>query len=396
MYFGGGNGDGLAFATGDSRSWGFLGGSGRNDSLFLTASQTLVTFSSADAQTFTVGDAATAMNTLTIRQDTAIGTGVTTANGLRVTIPADLDMVWDTSDTTAVIGGSASGKVSTTVAYADAGKTLVLTVTSNFADGDTVTVSGLSFKTFTSENERNLGLDITGSASWYETDVFEKIILVGPRSTGFLGGSGRSDALYDGIQTDRPWSFFGGNGRADVMKYTGSQTVMTFTSTGDQTFTSGDASTIASTVTITQEAAVGTGVASASDLRLVIPVAIGMSWDTTKNWAALTVTGSASAKVGGVSYPDNKTVVLDVTSNFADGESVTVAGLAFDNFIYAGIQPLLLDISGTGVFYEPDVYSKSVLMVSRTAGYLGGSGRGEAQGSIYLLPRNMVEMGTFF
>jgi len=32
-------------------------------------------------------------------------------------------MSWDTSDTTAVITGSAAGKVSTTVSYEDGGKT---------------------------------------------------------------------------------------------------------------------------------------------------------------------------------------------------------------------------------------------------------------------------------
>ena len=43
---------------------------------------------------------------------------------------------------TAVIGGSAAGKVSTTVSYEDGGRTLVLDVTSDFAADDQITIAG--------------------------------------------------------------------------------------------------------------------------------------------------------------------------------------------------------------------------------------------------------------
>lgn len=396
LYFAGGNGDGHANGLGNSRSWGFFGGTGRHESMILTASATLMTFTSAAAQQFTVGDLATAMSPLTIRQDTAVGTGVTTANGLRVVIPVDLDMVWDSSITTAVIGGAAAAKVSTTVSYADSDKTLVLAVSSNFSDGDEVTVSGLKFKTFAAVSDNPLWLDITGAGTVYDFDLLNKLILFGSRSNGFLGGSGRYDGLSIEVQNERPWGYLGGSGRNEVMGRTGSRTVMLFTSADSQSFTSGDLSTIASDLTITQEVGIGTGVVTAHGLQIIIPAQIGMSWDASKNWAALTVTGSASGKVSGITYPTNKTALIAVSSNFSDGDTITVSGLAFDSFIYPGIQPLWLDITGTGDYYESDPMMKLLLMAPRSTGYLGGSGGADVSGGIYLLPRNMVEMGTLF
>ena len=70
-------------------------------------------------------------------------------------------MTWDTSDTTAVIGGAAAAKVSSTVSYEDSGKTLVLNVTSNFAAGDQITISDLSYTDFTAiSSADNLELEV--------------------------------------------------------------------------------------------------------------------------------------------------------------------------------------------------------------------------------------------
>ena len=58
------------------------------------------------------------------------------SDDIRITVPVGFNMSWDSSDTTATIGGGASSKVSTTVSYEDSGRTLVLDVTSDFAAGD--------------------------------------------------------------------------------------------------------------------------------------------------------------------------------------------------------------------------------------------------------------------
>jgi hypothetical protein len=102
--------------------------------------------SSASNQSFFVGDSTTAMSTATVTDST--GGMVTAANDIRIRIPAGFNMVWDSTDTTATIGGAASSKVETTVSYEDSDATLVLDVNSNFAAGDVITVSDLSFTSF--------------------------------------------------------------------------------------------------------------------------------------------------------------------------------------------------------------------------------------------------------
>ncbi|MFA9566527.1 MAG: hypothetical protein ACERLM_17835, partial [Acidimicrobiales bacterium] len=102
---------------------------------------------SASDQAFNVNDAATAISAITVF-DSATPT-ITAANDLRIRIPASFNMSWDTTDTSAVIGGGASAKVSTAVSYEDGGKTLLLAVSSDFINGDDITVSGLGFASFT-------------------------------------------------------------------------------------------------------------------------------------------------------------------------------------------------------------------------------------------------------
>ena len=122
------------------------------------------TLSSAANQTFIVGDAATAISTITIT-DAAIGT-ITAANDIRIRIPAGFNMTWNTAITTATIGGGAAAKVSTTVSYQNAGQILVVNVTSNFAANDQITISGLEFNNFTAVSAAsNLQLVINGAAA---------------------------------------------------------------------------------------------------------------------------------------------------------------------------------------------------------------------------------------
>jgi uncharacterized repeat protein (TIGR01451 family) len=103
--------------------------------------------SSAANQTFQVGDPTTAASTITIAEDTLYQT-ISDTDDLRVRIPAGLDMIWDTLQTTIVVGGNASTKVGTTVSYEDAGKTAVIDVTTSFAAADTITVDSLEFMEF--------------------------------------------------------------------------------------------------------------------------------------------------------------------------------------------------------------------------------------------------------
>src|SRR5439155_782363 len=120
------------------------GGTAARDSRTIQIVQPTMT--SAADQLFLVGQAATAMSAITVT-DAAAPT-ITAANDIRIRIPATVNMTWNTALTTATLTGGAAGKVSSTVSYEDAGKTLVLNVTSDFAGNDQLVVSGLQYTSF--------------------------------------------------------------------------------------------------------------------------------------------------------------------------------------------------------------------------------------------------------
>jgi uncharacterized repeat protein (TIGR01451 family) len=131
--------------------------------LGLAAAASAQTISSAANQTFVVGDPSTAISPITI---TATSGGQIRQNAdIRVRIPAGLNMTWDPTITTATITGSAAIKVSTTVSYANGNRDLFIDVTTNFGNGEQITVSGLKFTNFTAASAASsLGL-ITGGSS---------------------------------------------------------------------------------------------------------------------------------------------------------------------------------------------------------------------------------------
>ncbi len=206
LYFDGGDGDGYSSSLlGYTRSWGFTGGSGRGDEQLSGGTQTLVTFTSSSDQTFLVGDLSTAAGIMTIRQDLAVGTGIVTGNTIRITIPGGLRMTWDPLTPITIAGGH----LSNLPAYTGGNKTMELSVTADFADGDTVTVSGVQFNNFTVASLGNLQLDITAGAGAFEIDAYQKTISVGERLTGFLGGAGRGEIELDIFQHPRDAIGFG-------------------------------------------------------------------------------------------------------------------------------------------------------------------------------------------
>jgi hypothetical protein len=240
--------------------------------------------SSTSNQSFTVGAPITAMSLITITE--ASTPSITASADIRVRIPAGFDMSWDSSDTSALIGGTASGKVSTTVSYEDGDATLVLDVTSDFSSGETLTISGLGFTSFLdTEAPDNLELEVDNGDTIAATD--DKTVEIG-------------------------------NG-------------LMISSFASQVFTVGDSATGIATITLTEHAG-SPLVTAANDIRIRIPAGFSMTWDATDTTAV--VGGAASAKVSTTaSYEDgNATLVLDVTSDFAAGDEVTVSGLSFTSF----------------------------------------------------------------
>jgi uncharacterized repeat protein (TIGR01451 family) len=250
-------------------------------------------------QVFTVGDPSTAMTTATV---TDVAGAITPARGIRLRLPASLNMTWNTSLTTATLSGSAAAKVSTTVSYEDAGKTLVLSVTSAFAAGDVLAVSALQFTSFTA---------VSAAAG---------IQLV-------VSGAGGTTASTSSTtkQIVQP----------------------TISSAANQTFFVGQAATGISTITIT--ASNPSTITSANDIRVRIPSGFNMTWNTALTTA--TLGGGAASKVSTtVGYESGgQVLVLNVTSNFAASDQVTVSGLQFANFTAVSTSDnLQLVVSGAG------------------------------------------------
>jgi hypothetical protein len=225
-------------------------------------------------------------------------------------------MTWDSGDLTATIGGTAAGKVSTTVSYEDGGQTLVLDVTSDFVGSEDITVSDLSFTSFTASGTDNLELEVNND------DVVSAI-------------DTQTIAIIDPL----------------------------ISSAVDQTFIVGDPSTLISTITITDDA-VAPSIRKKKEIRIRIPATFNMIWDT--SITTVTIGGSAAAKVDTdlKNYEDgDQTLVLDVNTDFAVADQITVSGPQFANF--SALSPadnLELEVDNKGTVADTD--DKTITIVA--------------------------------
>ena len=118
--------------------------------------------------------------------------------------------------------------------YEDAGRTLVLNVTADFAAGEQIIVSGLSFTSFAAVSPTdNLELEVFNDGQASNLD--DKTIAV--------------------------------------------STPLTVSSAANQVFVVGDPSTVSSTITVTDNG-VTVVITAANDIRIRIPPGFNMTWDT--------------------------------------------------------------------------------------------------------------------
>ncbi len=130
----------------------------------LEVNNATTTISSSQNKVFTLDASATSSSPITIVNGESFS--ITASNDIRIKIPSDLNMTWDTTDTSATISGGASSKVSNTVTYEDAGKTLVINVSNDFDVLDSIIVSGLSFTNFSDiSSSKYLGLIVDGQGA---------------------------------------------------------------------------------------------------------------------------------------------------------------------------------------------------------------------------------------
>src|SRR5439155_1689779 len=302
------------------------------------------TIASAANQVFVVGQGATAIGAITVTD--AATPGITAANDIRIRIPATLTMTWNTGLTAATLTGSAAGKVAPTVSYEDGGKTLVLSVTTNFAGNDQLVVSGLQYMGFTAPSAADyLQLVVSGAGGGTNASDSRTIQVVAPTIASaanqvFVVGQAAT-AISAITVTDAG----GGTNASD------SRTLQivapTIASAADQVFLVGQAPTAISAITITDAAT--PSITATKDIRIRIPATFNMTWNTALTTAS--ITGSGNGKVSRtVSYEDGgKTLVIDVTSNFGAGDRIVVSGLQYTAFT-AGSPPdyLQLVVSGAG------------------------------------------------
>jgi parallel beta-helix repeat protein len=133
----------------------------------------VISLSSAANQTFQVGDPPTDVSTITITDDATNAT-IKTGGLIQLEIPSGFNMTWDTSVTTAVIGGTT--KVNTSVTYSGANKIVYLQANTDFLPGESFTVSGLKFTNFTDiSSASSLRLNTDFFASTYDDKTIEII-----------------------------------------------------------------------------------------------------------------------------------------------------------------------------------------------------------------------------
>lgn len=106
-----------------------------------------------------------------------------------------------------------------------------------------------------------------------------------------------------------------------------------------------------------------------------IPDGLPMVWDASR--LAPTVTGSAAAKAGAVTYASGaRNLVIAVLSDFSAGDSLTIGGLAFALYLDGGRGSLGLDVTGDGAPETADARTLAILCAS----YSGGADDGCAAG----------------
>jgi hypothetical protein len=172
-----------------------------------------------------------------------------------------------------------------------------------------------------------------------------------------------------------------------VLDLTGGPQV-SFSSVSNQVFDWTAADTTLAPVMIGAWVPQGT-ITNGGTLRVSVPTAWQCSFDI---GSEVTLGGGAVGKVGVASYSgDGRTLLIPVTADFADGDTLMVSGLKLANLrlAYVGTQWLELDFTGDGV---RDAYDEYALQVNVL--WCGGSYDGwdtaTSEPSSFWIPRGTM------
>lgn len=137
----------------------------------VTTASTPPSISIADNQVFDYNTATTSFETITITDTQG---AITAAGDLRISLASTtVGFKWDTTDTTASFGGTASAKASNPVSFENASTTLVVPISSDFTAGQTLTISGLAFAEFPgvlASSSPYIGYNDSGSIASYASE----------------------------------------------------------------------------------------------------------------------------------------------------------------------------------------------------------------------------------
>ncbi len=148
------------------------------------------------------------------------------------------------------------------------------------------------------------------------------------------------------------------NFRTDQIKF---EFIPITDSTADQTFEVNDAATAISQLRV-KAASTTPVVTAANDIRITIPNSLNMKWATSTTVA--TLGGSASGNVSTtVTYPDEKTLLINVETNFAANDDLNVSGLSFTNFTSASASTSLQAFYGGSTSTTPEAVDAKIKQV---------------------------------
>jgi hypothetical protein len=220
--------------------------------------------------------------------------GYWTTTGIHLIIPAGVNMTW--ADNTAMPAGSltvtgtaqSNGRIALNPVFTrtNGNKTLVLTIGGTFSAGEQAIINGLKVANFVAPGSSVLAAETN-------SDVVTVSSLLSANTLTILGNPTVNSGSNQIISPPGPVT--------------------------------------ANNILITDAAT--PGILASTDLRITIPaVGFNATWDTSVSVVGISMSGSGAVSnlVPLANYEDgNRTVRLNVTTDFGSGSSVTVSGLAF-------------------------------------------------------------------
>lgn len=328
------------------------------------AANKVVDFSTITSQTFALNQAATAVTPTIIITDDGTTATITAANDIKLRIPAGAtNVVWDATDTSITIndagamvkitkaaGGAcvAGAACTVTVTYADANKTMIIPVETNFAATDSIQITTLTttMSTFTAEFD-NIGLGISTDADNTEDT-----------NCGTGAQACNTQTIVSGENIDVG--------------------AVTIASAAAQKFAQNQAAVAISAITITEDA-VSPVLNSTDDIRITIPSGSNFIWDSADTTLILTDgNGTPLADTGKVTSctaspctvtlsatnfeNSGRTLFIPLAGAFAAADAFVISGINYKTFSArsAGTDNLDLDVAPASTVVNVDTAAISV------------------------------------